>query len=245
MSFVIAIYTREGLVMAADSRLTLTRRDGTPDGKEILTQVPASDANSKLFCTPSGIGISTFGDASVEREPLAGHIQTFISERTSEADTVEDVAKGICDYFNEFKNPPVTGFHVCGYTRKDDKVVAEVWRCNVVGSTRNMVNQKGQNGAMWDGENGLMSRIFTEVFIKSNDDSFASMGIPQVTWDFMTLQDAIDFAFFATRSTIDFIRFQPVAQTVGGPIDILAIKPNSFEWVARKSLRNPEHRHPN
>lgn len=238
MSFVITIYTREGIVMAADSRLTLTRKTGTPDGKEVLTQVPASDANSKLFCTPSGIGISTFGDASVEREPLAGHIQTFISERTTESDSVEAVAKGICSYFNEFSSPPFTGFHVSGYTRKDNTTTPEVWRCNVIGSTSTLMNPNSINGAMWSGETGLMSRIFAEVFVKTGD-SFNSMGIPQVTWDFMTIQDAIDFAYFATRSTIDFIRFQPVAQTVGGPIDILAIRPKGHEWVSRKRLRDP------
>ncbi len=227
--------------MAADSRLTLTLREATPHGKEVLTQVPASDANSKLFCTPSGIGISTFGDASVEGEPLVGHIENFIRERLScDSASVEDAAKGICEYFNEFKNPPATGFHVGGYARKDNKAAAEVWRCNVLGNARDLVSQQGINGAIWNGETGLMGRIFTEVFLRDIEAGFVSMGIPRVPWEFMTLQDAVDFAFFATRSTIDFIRFQPVAQTVGGPIDILAIRPNGFEWVSRKQLRVPQ-----
>ena len=38
------------------------------------------------------------------------------------------------------------------------------------------------------------------------------------------------------RSTIDAIRFQPRPKTVGGPIDVIVIKPNRSFWVQRKEL---------
>ena len=53
----------------------------------------------------------------------------------------------------------------------------------------------------------------------------------------MTLQDAIDFADYAIRTTIETIRFQHKEKTVGGPIDILIVKPNeSPTWIKRKKL---------
>ncbi|MEA3325803.1 MAG: hypothetical protein U9R53_00575, partial [Chloroflexota bacterium] len=58
----------------------------------------------------------------------------------------------------------------------------------------------------------------------------------QLPWQFFTLQDAIDFCIFAIRSTIDAIRFQPRAKTVGGPIDVLVIKPDEAFWIKRKEL---------
>ncbi|PYL08483.1 MAG: hypothetical protein DME34_04505 [Verrucomicrobia bacterium] len=57
-----------------------------------------------------------------------------------------------------------------------------------------------------------------------------------IPFQFFTLQDAIDFAVFAVRSTIDAIRFQPRAKTVGGPIDVLIIKPTGAAWIQRKEL---------
>ncbi len=53
----------------------------------------------------------------------------------------------------------------------------------------------------------------------------------------MTLQDGIDFAVFAIRTTIDTMRFQMCVKTVGGPIDVLVIKPSGAQWISRKELR--------
>jgi len=240
MSFVITVQIKEGIVMAADSRLTLTRSESDPGGNTILTQVPISDANTKLFCTEAGIGISTFGAASVDDEPLAGHIEEFIrQEANSESATPNDVGKGLCDYFNKMKTPPDTGFHVSGYTIDAGKSIPEVWRCTVLGSVCAQTRPSDQCGASSNGDTGLMGRIFTEVFVKTSDDKFESMGNPQIPFVYFTLQDAIDFAFFATRSTIDFTRFQPVSQTVGGPIDVLVIRPVGHSWVAKKELTVP------
>jgi hypothetical protein len=57
-----------------------------------------------------------------------------------------------------------------------------------------------------------------------------------IPWGFFTLQDAIDYAIYAVRATIDSIRFQPRAKTVGGPIDVLVIKPDGAFWVQKKEL---------
>lgn len=57
-----------------------------------------------------------------------------------------------------------------------------------------------------------------------------------VPWGFFTLQDAIDFAIFAVKSTIDAIRFQLRAKTVGDPIDVLVVKPDDSHWVQKNSF---------
>jgi hypothetical protein len=58
----------------------------------------------------------------------------------------------------------------------------------------------------------------------------------QVPWGFFTLQDAIDYARYAVQTTIDSIRFQPRPKTVGGPVDILVIRPEDTVWVQHKEL---------
>lgn len=57
-----------------------------------------------------------------------------------------------------------------------------------------------------------------------------------IAWNLMTLQDGIDFAEYAIKTTIDTMKFQIASKTVGGPIDILVIKPNGAQWIQRKEL---------
>jgi hypothetical protein len=79
MSFVIALNVREGIVMASDSRLTLDQTiAGSPS--TIQLAVSQSDSSYKAFLAPTGIGILTFGAASIGGEPLAGFIESFINE---------------------------------------------------------------------------------------------------------------------------------------------------------------------
>ena len=60
-----------------------------------------------------------------------------------------------------------------------------------------------------------------------------SFGVP---FEFFTLQDAIDFAVYGIRSTIETLRFQAREKTVGGPVDVLVITPDSSRWIAQKQL---------
>ena len=53
----------------------------------------------------------------------------------------------------------------------------------------------------------------------------------------MPLQDAIDYAVHLIRTTIDTLRFEPRYPSVGGPIDVLVVKPDGMQWVQRKELR--------
>ncbi len=51
----------------------------------------------------------------------------------------------------------------------------------------------------------------------------------------MPIQDAIDLADFLVQTAIQYSRFAPGAQTVGGPIEIAAItKHEGFKWIKRK-----------
>ena len=49
MSLIISVYTREGIVMAADSRLTLTIPGGLPGGPAHSRSLTTSDSARKLF----------------------------------------------------------------------------------------------------------------------------------------------------------------------------------------------------
>jgi hypothetical protein len=55
-----------------------------------------------------------------------------------------------------------------------------------------------------------------------------------IPWEFLTVQDGIDFAEYAIKTTIDTMKFAVINKTVGGPIDILVITPDNAEWVRKK-----------
>lgn len=238
MSFVIAMYVREGIVMASDSRLTLNTTRETDDGTTVHTAVATSDSNYKTFLTPNRVGISTYGAADIGGVPIAGYIESFIAEDLPAGAEVDAVAQGLLDHFSEFDPVPATSFAVAGYKSRNARGEQHVWRVNVATRDAGRVNPPGQQGAHWGGNHDILARLVQPVATLDSDGEIQSP-LPhyQIPWPFFTLQDAIDFCTFAIRSTIDAIRFQPRPKSVGGPIDVLVIRPDEAHWVQRKQLR--------
>lgn len=256
MTFIITVYCNEGIVMASDSRLTLSRSfSNTNQFKEQQTQVlmdiVQSDANFKLFLAPNDVGISTCGDASIDGVPLAGFIEAFIDEEVAqvfnsplenddlvEGLEVDQVAEQLLKYFQKMKGPPSTTFHVSGYKTEENKRVQQVWRVSIEAGEKVQVNATGDKGVLWDGEGDIMFRLLQPVYRKTDKGEFVALENPEIAFQYFTLQDAIDFAVYAVRSTVDSIRFiASRSKTVGGPIDVLVIKPREAFWVQRKTLK--------
>jgi hypothetical protein len=122
MTFIICLYVREGIVMASDSRLTLntTRQEG--NNQIIQTAVGQSDSNYKTFLTKKKIGISTYGAAEIEGNPISGYIDSFINEHLSEGNyDVDQVPQELLTYFRALSGPPQTGFLVAGYKKIENR----------------------------------------------------------------------------------------------------------------------------
>lgn len=121
-------------------------------------------------------------------------------------------------------------------------------------------------GASWRGETTTLSRLIKDCFIADVSDytivddlvsiavkdgeevrenhgnvtllSPSAVHYPEanIRWRSFTLQEAIDFAIYAIRTTIATLRFQSRPVTVGEPIDILIIKPAEVLWLSKKEL---------
>ena len=130
MSLIITLHTREGIVMASDSRISITNTR-VENGKTIVDQsISQSDNNYKTFLTPSKIGISMFGASTVEGGiPISGFIETFIAEQlSSEQIDIDEVPRKLADFFKAMPKIPDTGFHVAGYKTSGKQYVQKVWR---------------------------------------------------------------------------------------------------------------------
>lgn len=237
MSFIITLNVREGIVMASDSRLTLSTQKQVNQQTVHQVSVGMSDSNYKTFLTKNEIGISTFGAAEIQGIPIAGYIESFMATECEDDNSVEDIAQKILDHFRAYTPIPATQFHVAGYQIENGQKAQRIWGVNVAHNNKNQVNI-GEPGVTWGGEGDILARILQPTAQIDQQNNITNVlphfGVP---FKFFTLQDAIDFAIFAVRSTIDAIRFQPRPKTVGGPIDVLVIKPEKAFWVQRKELK--------
>lgn len=239
MSLIITIYVREGIAMASDSRLTLNAEQMRDDKNLVQVAVGQSDSNYKTFLAPGNIGISTYGSAEIQGVPIAGYIESFISEYFDydEEPDIDMVPDALLDYFRQFQPPPATQFHIAGYKQDQNSKYQRIWHVDVAQGRKGQLNQPGKPGASWGGEADILARLIQPVaLVGQNGHIGQSLPHYPIPWQFFTLQDAIDFCIFAIRSTIDAIRFQPRPKTIGGPIDILAIKPDQAFWIERKEL---------
>lgn len=234
MSFIITVYTNEGIIMASDSRTTYTTTNTLSNGTvEKNIGVQLTDTTYKTFVCNERIGLSTCGTSSINNMPIAGFIEEFISMKVTPDSSVEQISQDLIVYFSQYTPIPNTHFIVAGYNKDDNKQhLARVY----VASKQVLTENTDDPGAIWDGEIDVLQRLIKSVAIKQTDGTYKDLKYYNIGFNFFTLQDAIDFAKYAVDSTIKTMFFQDRVKTVGGSIDILAIKPNGAFWIQHKEL---------
>lgn len=235
MSFIIAVHVKEGIVLASDSRQTcsITVREDNLTIKKVGTRI--SDTVDKTFLCPHNIGISTCGDASIEGTPIGGYIEEFIRTRINESTDVADVPNMLIDFFHSIPEIPNTSFLVAGYLLENGTKVQKVYWLNVLSREISPIDTSSQ-GAKWGGETKTLSKIIQNTYMRDSDGKELPLGATSFSWNLFTLQDAIDFAQYAVDVTIKTMHYSDQVETVGGPIDILVIKPDSAFWIQHKTL---------
>lgn len=212
MSQLITIRTQDGIVMAADSRITYSG-DRAPY---------YLDSANKLFLTQSNVGISTCGNAGIDNKRIEFYIEDFIEENSQ--CNAEEIANKIIPYFKGLRNDLNTTFHVCDYSRcfrvytKSEQVLD----CN---DTFNPC------GIVWNGDNYVVSRLLNGYFCINNEGNPGDKGAyRQVPWEKFKIIDAIEFIKFAMETAIKMQRFHQEEHTIGGEIKILSISSKGAQW---------------
>ena len=227
--------------MASDSRLTLNSDQKRGKNQIINVTTGMSDSNYKTFLSSQNFGISTFGQAQIDGISITGFIESFVSD-TGEEKSVTRFAEKVNKHFRSYNPIPKTGFHVAGYELERGKLIQKLFRvlpeqdrCIHLNPAKK--GGKPTQGASWDGESDILVRLIQPAYTKDDKGNYHELPYFSIPWTFFTLQDAIDFAVYAIRATIESVKFQPRAKTVGGPIDVLVIKPNEAKWISRKELK--------
>ena len=232
MSIILTAYVREGIVMAADSRLSLDITKN--NGQQIVQHLSLTHSDSvyKLFLAPNGVGISTCGAADIKGVPISGYVETFISEKINKQTKVDQTGIELLKYFKNFSPVPKTIFHVAGYQDKEQ----HIYNVDVEQDKCDRINPPYDQGMSWSGDTEVIFRVIKEAKVFNNGVLISSFPETAIPYQFFTLQDAIDMCVSLIRITIDMIKFQTRPKTVGGPIDVLVIKPSESIWVQRKQL---------
>jgi hypothetical protein len=243
MSFVITVYVPETIVMASDSRQSITISGQTPEGKKLPpVETVASDFTYKTFLLKKQrVGISIFGNSLLGKVQMESHIKRLEEERLADNDSVDRVVDKLTSYFKEKFPDADTAFHIAGFKKEKGVSTPYVYACHIGRNERNRVNFNPDAnqviyGCSWGGQSDVISTILKPYQILGPDNKPSSVPHFPIIWDSMNVQDAIDFAIYAVRTTIDTIKFQARAKNVGGPIDVLLLMPEEEKWIQRKEL---------
>ena len=231
MSLIICVHVEEGIVLAGDSRSSYNKSNGNVN----FIGVHTTNTTNKVFDCPNNSGIAVCGDASVKGKPISGFVESFIREKINKEKDIEDIPNLIKDYFKELEPNLNTTFVIAGYKKQNEKFIQKIYRLRTNSDDLQIIDTEHQ-GALWDGETTTLTKLIQPVYLK-DEDKYIGLPIPEIAWNLYTLQDAIDFAKYGIKTTIDAMRFQTIPETVGGPIDILIMKPGKTEWLVKKELK--------
>ena len=220
------------------SKLTLTVPKTLPDGQTTTLSLTSSDSAKKLFLAPNHVGIATCGAADIGGAPVAGFVESFIVEKLKGKNcSAEQVADLLSSYLVGLGVRPGTLFHVAGYAKAGTGLEQNVFLVDPVSGVQSRLNPANQQGAYWGGEFDVLQRLLSEVLLVTGEGQppvpIPHFGIP---FEYFTLQDAIDFAVYGIRSTIETLRFQVREKTVGNPVDVLVLTPDGSRWIMQKQL---------
>jgi hypothetical protein len=241
MSLIITINVPEAIIMASDSRQSISIEGHSPEGKSFRVETVNSDSVTKTFLLDNQqVGISNFGQDLLNNVPMSSHVKNFIEEEIVAADDVTTIPKKLIEYFRNNFPQADAGFHIAGYSKSAKVSIPHFYYCHVAKNIVERRNVKPDGsvayGATWSGQIDVITSIVTPVVVKDEKGTDRILHQPApIIWDAMSVQDAIDFAIYAIRTTIDTMRFQARPKNVGGPIDVLLLSPDAKpKWIQKK-----------
>ena len=230
MTLIVSLRIPDGIVLAGDSLSTLPTQ-----------AVPTTlSYRQKIFPFCGKFGVGTFG------ADLLAETSVYFSLRLFEERLKQQPPKGATEIARkigtEFHNLLVEqlrredvsvdalpakqvflGFQVVGYNESEPRTV------EVLVGKEVRLHVLDKLGCTVSGNQEIVQAIWG----LSESSSESSHSFPPVT----SLQDAIDYAEFLIRTTIDYQRFSPNFPNVGGDIDIALVTPfDGFRWIRQNSL---------
>ena len=266
MSLGIVVKAPEGIVLAAESRLTLMG-ENRATGERV--QVSFDNATKLLSFGKPGqlrpVGAVTYGQAAIGARTAASFVPEFESQIADEPLTTDVFAQRLSDFYlaqwrtvmpADYSGPNMT-FVVAGYD--PPAPYGRVFSIDIPGHPSPQEANPGDEnfGITWGGQSDFMDRLLrgydrrvpeivastlrlTPDKKKLMEEAIAQVQMP-LPLPAMPLQDCVDLAVFFIRTTITAQSLTVGVRGVGGPIDVATITRSAgLEFIRRKRVRVDE-----
>jgi hypothetical protein len=230
MSLGIAFKGSEGIVLAADSRVTLTNTQTQPNGQVIL--LPATFDNATKLLRAKGqdyVGAVTYGVGAIgQQAPRTAH--SFLPEFEAKIATnhagarlsVEDFAKELSDFFSDQWNTHMAGiqhqpgnemvFLIGGYDQQAP--YGRVFEFSIPSRPVPMerFTGAGEFGAVWGGQREFVDRLINGYDPRAIDLAETELGLDatskgRLISKFAELMTPIPFQFLPLQDCVDLSIF--------------------------------------
>jgi 20S proteasome alpha/beta subunit len=260
MSLGIVIKSPEGIVLAAESRVTLTVKS------EQSSHMVNFDNATKLFSFKSPhdhIGVVTYGQAAIGQRTAHSFVPEFESSLSNERLSVANMAQRISKFYMEqwnavmpadYQGPNMT-FIVAGFN--EGEPYGRVFLIDLPRGVEPLEQHAAISdfGITWGGQReivdrliqGYDQRLISIIFQSLNVDEEQQQQLRtlltqklqlQIPLNVMALQDCINLAKLFLRTTIETQELTVGVRGCGGPIEIAVIKrQEELEFIKHKSIK--------
>jgi hypothetical protein len=251
VTITVGVTTPDGLVLAAESRTTFAENE---------RHRIVSDSAQKVFQV-GHMGVAASGDALIGADTVAGTMDRFaaqLDDKTArDFDRLLDALGRFFDRAfdanmatrNETWDPETQGYPinllVAGY---DDEGVGHLKELLIPGpKIGDFAADTRTGGSMWRGQTDVVGRLLNGVdwaHLRTTEELLppeVTKRLEGLSYDMLpplTVEDAVDYATFLIRTTIDMQRFSDgtvaspgLLPACGGPIHVLVIERDSARWA--------------
>lgn len=266
MSLGVVIKGTEGIVLAAESRVSLNREERR--GNTIIIERQDLDHATKLLTFTGenrNIGVVTYGTAILGDVNNPRTAKSFIPEFEDSLPpgrlSIGEFAKCLSEFFikqwEEFIPPNYQGqpmsFVVGGFDQ--DEAYGKVFLFVIPHQPKPEEKNPGKFGITWGGQGKFIHRIImgydpqvlevvkdviqpTSQKIQTLQQKLhQTVHLPMI-YSFLPLQDCVDFAIFLIKTTIEAQRLSLEVAGCGGAVDVATItREDGLKFVQRKEIK--------
>jgi hypothetical protein len=263
MSLGIAFKGPEGIVLAADSRVTLTAEMHQDQARMLLPSTFDNATKLLRVSKQKCVGAVTYGLGAIgQAEPRTAHsfLPEFENELPDERLSVEDFSKELADFFTdqwnevmprEYKGPDMV-FLIGGFNRGEP--YGKVFEVAIPSRPKLIERHTGQFGISWGGQLEYTTRLIkgfdpnlpmiVKDFLGLSEEQTEGLKqhlnsrlSSQIPYQFLPLQDCVDLSIFLIRTTMELQTWIVGVRGVGGAIDVATItRTGGFNAIQVKEI---------
>ena len=264
MSLGVVVKGPEGVVLAADTRVTLEFRK--IDDPTVQHRVNFDNATKLLkFQCHDYVGVVTYGDSLIGKRTVHSFIPEIEPKLLGECRLpILEYANRLSNFFSQqWDNEQDPGsregltFLVGGYD--EGNPYGSVYLFAIPTAPEPTLRNEDEFGITWGGQLNIVSRVIqgydpqlipiltsqlnlsdsTVQALQRTLNANLSYSIP---YEMLPLQDCIDLATFLIRTTMNAQNLSVGVRGVGGIIEIATItRTEGLRWIQKKKLRGENH----